>query len=170
MEGGKSDKPLVFFGPKKEEEMTPNHSELHGADRYAMNTAVKTVGGKPMVVECELPVENMERDDVAEVDERGIENTYQSILNYGVAAHLGKVEPDSIKDTYELSGLAKPPIKNTAFRNTEDYDKWMKAFYENHDVDVLEEIAQKFESQIDPRDYQSDELKISASDLYKEVH
>lgn len=65
-----------------------------------------------------------------------------------MAAHSGKVEPDYIKTTHELSELARPPIDNRVFRSTEDYDKWMDAFYEDPDVGVLEEIGQKLVNSI----------------------
>ncbi|MFB6100160.1 MAG: hypothetical protein ABEK16_02700 [Candidatus Nanohalobium sp.] len=168
-EGGKSEKPLVFFGPQQEEDMNPPASELHGAREYGNNTVTNTVGGKSIVVECELPIKNLERDDVAEVDNRGVENLYQSIRDYGVAAHRGTVPPENIRETFTTHDIPRPPIHNTVYQGTEEYHQWMKSFQGDEiDEETLKQIGTNYDTQVDPRQLlEEGEESITAEELYR---
>ena len=171
MEEEVTDKSLVFFGPANDQDMNPPHSEVHGANRYANNTVRKTVGGKAMIVECELPIEKLERDDIAKVDIRDVENLYQSIVNYGVAAHRGRVEPKHIENTFTTHSSPKPPVGAESYVNTDEFNEWMDAALkgEEPNIEKLKEIGENYKSQIDPREY-IDEEPVTAEELYNVIY
>lgn len=168
MEKPKSEEPLVFFGSESEEDMNPPNSECHSAEDYGTRTLRNTIGGKSMVVKAELPIENLRRDDVATVDERGIENVYESIVNYGVVAHRDAVSTENIIGFEEKHNIARPPENVLRYQKTEHYSIWLQAVGEQ-DLETLKEIGEDFESQVEPREFQRDNNPLTAEELFKEV-
>ena len=169
VEGGKSDRPLVFFGSEKEEDMEPQYSEGHDAETYGIAARDQIIGGKAMVIRCELPIDNLERDDVAHVDGRGdTQNLYQSITNYGVAAHHGRVEPEQIIEIFETHDSPTPPKTNELYVSTDEFSEWMDAYIEQ-DIETLQRIGSDYESQIAPREYIEEGEKVRPGELYRKV-
>lgn len=151
VEKSKSDDPIVFFGPydaDEADEMDAPSIEMYSdAQNYAERATGQHFGGKSMIVQADLPVENLVPDDVSKVDGRGVETAYESISEYAVVGHEGVVEPE-IQSGIEFEGNPRPPVNNQRWSSSDESREFFDALKER-DVETADEIAQRYTSQID---------------------
>lgn len=151
LEKSKSNDPIVFFGPYDSEEAdemgVPSIEIYSDAESYAQRATGQHFGGKSLIVQADLPVENLVPDDVSKVDGRGVETAYDSIVEYAVVGHEGIVEPE-IQTSMEFEGNPRPPVNNQRWSKSDEYREFFDALQEQ-DVETADEIAQRFTSQID---------------------
>lgn len=151
VEQSKSDDPIVFFGPydsDEAEEMGAQSIEVYSdAKNYAKRATGNHFGGKSMMVQADLTVENLVPDDVSKVDGRGIETAYESIVQYAVVGYQGTVEPE-IQSGIEFEGNVRPPVNNQRWNRSNESREFFDALKEK-DVETAEQIAQRYTSQID---------------------
>ena len=172
VEGQTTDQEIVYFGPETDEEVdemdAPWVEMYSDADSYAGRAIKDTVGGVPMIVECELPVENLVADDVSQVDMRGVETPYESITQYATVGHEGTVESENITDFKVDDSEPTPPHNNSAYSMSDEHREWVEAMGEM-DIDRMMEIGSRYDSQIDPEEFAGAET-ITPSELLRQVH
>lgn len=171
-EGQTTDQELVYFGPETDEEVdemdVPSVEMYSDAENYATRAVKDTVGGKPMIVEARLPVENLTADDVSQVDMRGVETPYDSITQYATVGHEGVVDPENITDFHVLDNPPMPPWNNSAYKSTGKDAEFISAMAEP-DIEKMEEMGEPFQEQIDPREFTGEE-NITPNELLKKAH
>jgi hypothetical protein len=172
LEGQTTDQSMVYLGPETGDEVeemeVPSVEMYSDAENYATRSVKDTVGGKPMIVETSLPVDNLVADDVSQVDMRGVETPYDSITQYATVGHEGKVLPEDIEDFHVLDKPALPPWNNSAYKSTGKDAEFISAMAEP-DIEKMEEMGEPFQEQIDPREFAGEE-NITPNELLKNAH
>lgn len=156
MEGQKTDRPIVYFGPKTSEDessMDNTYAEMYSDAASYANRAVETsVGGKPIILKCALPVDNLVPDDCERAELYDVETPYDSINTWATLGHEGTVSPEQILDSEVTANLSRPPENNGPYMKTQEYNKFEEALgVLEQDWDVLERIGDKYDEQIDPQ-------------------
>lgn len=172
VEGQTTDQEIVYFGPETDEEVDEMNApwvEMYSdAESYAARAVKDTVGGVPLIVECELPVENLVADDVSQVDLRGVETPYESITQYATVGHEGTVEPEKITGFQVDDSQPVPPHNNSAYQKTDEHREWVQAMGDM-DVDKMVEIGSGYDLQVDPEEF-TDSETIHPSELLRQAH
>lgn len=155
MEGQKTDQPIVYFGPEDsetEQHMDNEYVEMYSnAERYAVRSVRKGVGGRPMVMKCALPVENLVPDDCERGDLYNVETAYDSVDTWATVGYEGILSEEQILNERIMGESPRAPEENRAYKTTEHSEKWEEEFSKwDPDFEKLSSLAERFDSQIDP--------------------